>query len=148
MNPDGHVFPNGLCYRYTGDPDRNFQGTWVFSGRIVEITNASRGEFKMNVGRGGETVLINVRMMHDQPDNTKGYSYARLWTFQLGVPANIDEPEVRPRLGRDLIVGDYLQIGPYRVGIKNEYTEEQNYQKVVEAGTQGVVYTYRLEMLQ
>lgn len=146
MDLEGHVFPNGLCYCYTGDPDRYFQGAWVISGRIADITDASQGEFKMNVGREGETVLINVRWMQDQPDNPYGVSYARLWTFQLRVPWNIADPEVRPRLGRDLLAGDYLQIN---TGLaSNALSEEQNYQKIVAAGKQGVIFNYSLEMIQ
>lgn len=53
MNPEGHVFPNGLVYRYTFDPDIHFQGMWVISGRIVEVVDYSQGEFIMAVGRGG-----------------------------------------------------------------------------------------------
>jgi len=146
MKPDGHVFPNGLCYRYTGDPDRNFQGMWVISGRIAEIVSADRGEFRMNVGKGEETVLINVKWAQDQPEDPHAYSHARLWTFQLGVPWDIDRPEVRPRLGRDLLVGDYLQI---TTGLaSNVLSEEENYQNIVAAGTQGLILTGGLEIIQ
>lgn len=149
LSPDGTESPMGVgfCYRHTADPDRNFQGTWGVNGRIAQITNASRGEFRMNIGRDGETLLINVRMMHGQPDNTKNYQYARMRTFQYGVNWRVSTPEVRLRLGRDLVVGDYLEIGPYGI-CKNSLTNEQNYQRVIAAGTGGTVFTYRLEIIQ
>ncbi len=149
LNPDGTEQPMGMgfCYRHTADPDINFQGTWGVNGCIAQITNAGRGELLMDIGRGGEAILIKVRMMHNQPDNPYDYQYARMMTFQYGVDWRISRPEVSPRLGRDLIEGDYLEIGPFGI-CKNSFTSEQNYQRVTAAGTSGTVFTYRLEMIQ
>lgn len=87
--------------------------------------------------------------MQGQPDDSPYGSDARLWTYQFGVPTEIANPEVNPRLGRDLLVGDYLQMVPRIAGLRNDNTEEQNYQIIIEAARRyGLITTGRLEIIQ
>ena len=86
-------------------------------------------------GRGSDIIKIKI-------DYNSPYFYARMRRPDYIGPWRGGVPEVRPILGRDIIVGDYLDInmsGP-GVEIKNWKTFDENYQAFMDAQKRGLIH--------
>jgi hypothetical protein len=129
---DGHALPNGSVEYYLVSPDPGIQGRWMIAGRIVSIDH-SYGLMYIKA-RGDDTIVSSLGI--ESP-----YSYSRMWTMETNVPWREAMPEVRPQLGKDIVVGDYIWVsmsGP-GVEIKNWKSEDENYQALLAAQSRGAV---------
>lgn len=138
--PDGNTEPNGTMAIYASDPDRRICGAWMLGGRVNKIDLVSKTVYLQ--GRGGD--IIKIRVAYDSP-----YFYSRMKRYVFGVPWREANPEVHPELGKDIIAGDYLSVTCPGVGIKNNRTPDENYQKVMEAMKAGTaLWTATLQIYQ
>jgi hypothetical protein len=133
--PDGHVLPDGVLYIHQMNPDARVQMQWILPGRIVNINYGANTLYIKGLGND----IFSIELVVNNP---KYYSRMLRVPMPFGVEFRQVYPEISPRLGTDIVVGDYVSVIPNPTVAKywppNNISPTQAYQMLVEAQKQGV----------